>query len=101
MCQCSCVGVCVRGAVLKFIVSKILSICVRPDRGRGVVHKKWAGAEKGRGRGVKKKQNCMDILYGWPSCDILDFFKNGFQRKFEFLGSPYCKFLQIGFLMRL
>ena len=52
------------GLCCKFIVSKILSICVRTDRGRGDgVHRKWTGTEKGRGGGGGRESKKPKIVW--------------------------------------
>ena len=76
-CVCICVNVHVckyvsEGLCCKFIISKIPSICVRTGSGRrgGKGSQKVEGTKKGK-RAVKKIQNYVDILYGWPHTESL------------------------------
>ena len=60
-------GVCCKSSVVK-----ILSICVRTDKGVGGLQKVERRGQGGRGGG-EKTQNGADILYRWPLIFVAKF----------------------------
>ena len=76
VCVCVCVCACVQVCVIGFTVSQQFpkSQAFGHGQGEGVVYRKWTDVDKGGGGGgVKKPQNCANILYRWPVCVHLDF----------------------------